>query len=225
MTVEYTVISIGALSHNRLWGESAPSRTPHATTSLVTDGDRRILVDPGLPGTALDARFHERTGLCLHDVTDVFCTTLRPAHRRGALALPKAKWWCSEAEREWSLDRLRELAGSADRLRGEELQAVEEDIKVVERFRPAPEHFGRQTEVFPLSGPSPGCMGLLLTPQTQTVVVAGDAALTGEHVLRAQVWDGCQDAEAALESLRSILEIADVIIPGHDNILFSAGHW
>jgi len=225
MTVEYAVISIGALSHNRLWGESAPSRTPHATTILVTDGDRRILVDPGLPGAALEARFNERTGLHLADVTDVFCTTLRPAHRRGALALPKARWWSSESEREWALGRLRELEGSADRLGAEELAAVREDLKVVERFRPAPERFGRQTELFLLAGPSPGCTGLLLTPQTQTVVVAGDAALTAEHVLRAQVWDGCQDAEAALESLRSILEIADAIIPGHDNVLFSAGHW
>jgi glyoxylase-like metal-dependent hydrolase (beta-lactamase superfamily II) len=225
MTVEYTVISIGTLSHNHLWGESSPSRTPHATTTFVTDGDRRILVDPGLPPAVLEARFNERTGRRLADVTDVFCTTLRPAHRRGASAMPHARWWCGEAEREWSLARLDELAASADRLRGEELQAVREDRKVVERFRPAPERFGRQTEIFPVAGPSPGCTGLILTPQTRTIVIAGDAALTAEHVLRAQAWEGCEDAEASIESLRSILEIADIIVPGHDNILFSAGQW
>jgi len=223
MTVEYTVISIGTLSHNRLWSETAPLRTAHATTTLVTDGDRRILVDPSLPGTILDARFHERTGLRLSDVTDVFCTTLRPVHRRGAAACAGARWWCSEAELEWYGDRLRDLAGSAGRLQSEELSAVQEDLKLLGKFRPAPDRLGKQTELFPLVGPSPGGAGLLLTPATQTLVIAGDAALTAQHVEAAQVWEGAEDTEAALESLRSIIEIADIVIPGHDNVMLLSG--
>ena len=62
MPVEYCVISIGALSTNRLWGESGAVRAAHATTTLVVQDDRRILVDPSLPGPILAARFHERTG-------------------------------------------------------------------------------------------------------------------------------------------------------------------
>jgi len=46
MPVEFSVISIGALSRNRLWGETAPVRSSHATTTVVFDGDRIILVDP-----------------------------------------------------------------------------------------------------------------------------------------------------------------------------------
>ena len=83
MAIEYSVISIGTLSRNLLWNESAAVRTPHATTTLVTDGDRKILVDPSLPGHILESRFNERTGAALADITDVFCTTLRPVHRRG----------------------------------------------------------------------------------------------------------------------------------------------
>ncbi len=225
MTVEYAVISIGTLSRNRLWSETAPLRTAHATTTLVTDGERRILVDPSLPGAVLDARFHERTGLRLCDVTDVFCTTLRPVHRRGAAACSRARWWCSEAELEWYGDRLRALAGSADRLQSEELAAVQEDLKLLDRFRPVPDRLGKQTELFPLVGPSPGGAGLLLTPATQTVVIAGDAALTARHLEAGQVWEGAENTDAALESLRSLIEIADIIVPGHDNVVFAPGHW
>jgi glyoxylase-like metal-dependent hydrolase (beta-lactamase superfamily II) len=225
MTVEYSVISIGALSHNRLWSETSPVRTGHATTTLVTDGDRRILVDPSLPGVVMGARFNERTGKQLADVTDVFCTTLRPDHRRALPAMPSARWWCSEVELGWYTGQLQDLAASADRLKGEELSAVKEELKLLARFRPAPERFGKQTELFPLPGASPGGCGLLLTPATQTVVIAGDAALTAQHVQAGQVWEGAADTDAALESLQSIIEIADVIIPGHDNVIFSAGHW
>ena len=106
MSVEYTIISIGALSRNRLWGESAAVRTAHATTTLVCDGERRILIDPSLPAPALAARFNERTGLALGDVTDVFCTTLRPVHRRSIEVLGHAHWWVNEPE----LDSYREVA-------------------------------------------------------------------------------------------------------------------
>lgn len=53
MSVEYCVVSIGALSFNRLWGEGVPVRTAHATTTLVKTGKRVILVDPSLPVAAL----------------------------------------------------------------------------------------------------------------------------------------------------------------------------
>ena len=44
MSVEYRVISIGALSHNRLWGETAAVRTAHATTTVICErGTARCL--------------------------------------------------------------------------------------------------------------------------------------------------------------------------------------
>ena len=116
MTVEYCVISIGALSHNPLWGERAAVRTAHATTTLVRDGDRRILVDPSLPAAALEARYFERTGGALGDVTDVFCTSLRPVHRRSVEALPDAAWWAHGLELETYGRYLEELSGSTGSL-------------------------------------------------------------------------------------------------------------
>ncbi len=221
MTVEFRIISIGTLSHNRLWGESQAARTAHATTTLVVEGERRILVDPSLPAEVLAARYNERTGGRLEDVTDVFCTTLRPVHRRGLAALESADWWAGEQELETYGRHLAHLADSADRLSEEDAHLVESDRRLLERFRPAPEKLSPQVHLFPLTGASPGSAGLLLTPPTQSVVIAGDAAVTCDHIIRGQVWSGCVDTDQAGESLRDILEVADIIVPGHDNLMFS----
>lgn len=218
MAVRYRVISIGTLSKNRLWSEGAAVRTAHATTTLVTDGDRRILVDPSLPAPALTARYFERTGRKLDDVTDVFCTTLRPVHRRSIEALPEARWWAPEEELETYRRHLEGLQESAGRLSQEDARNVESDLRLIERFQAAPEKFTDQVHLYPLRGPSPGSAGLLLTPATTTVVLAGDAVLTVDHLLAGQVWEGSADAEAAAQALRDVLEVADVIIPGHDNL-------
>lgn len=222
MAVEYCVISIGALSRNRLWGESAAVRTSHATTTAVFDEGRVILVDPSLPAAALGPVFNERTGKALGEVTDVFCTTLRPVHRRSIQALPEAAWWVHAAELTTYRDRLQQKLGSAERLDPQETALIQDELKVLSSFKPAPERFSRQVTVFPLAGPSAGSAGLLLTPPTTTVVVAGDAALTADHVRRGQVWQGCEDVEAAMRSMGDFLELADVIVPGHDNVMLAA---
>jgi len=224
-SVEYSVISIGTLSKNPLWGESVATRTPHATTTLVRDGGRMILVDPSLPARVLQARFNERTGLLLKDVTDVFCTTLRPVHRRSIEAMPEAAWWVNAGELEAYRSHLQGLADSSQRLTGEQQADVESDLKLLERFRPAPDKLAGQVHLYPLPGPSPGCAGLLLTPPATTMLIAGDAVLTVEHMLRGQVWQGCFDTEAALRSLQDAVEIADIIIPGHDNLTVSPRRW
>jgi len=225
MSVEYRVISIGALSHNRLWGERSAVRTAHATTTLVTDGKRLILVDPSLPARALAARFEERTGKQISAVSDVFCTTLRPVHRRSIEAFDTAEWWTGERELATYREHLEGLAASTKRLDGEQAAAVQADLALVRRIRPAPENFTDQVQVCPLTGASPGSAGLLLTPPTMTIIIVGDAALTREHIERGQVWQGCADTAAALESLRDMLELADLIVPGHDNITHAPRHW
>lgn len=221
MAVEYSVISIGTLSHNRLWGESAAVRTAHATTTMVVDGAKRILVDPSLPTPALAARFFERTGKQLTDVTDVFCTTLRPTHRRSITAMAKANWWVNELELESYREQLKQMLGSAERLASDDIQTVHAELDLLERFKPAPDKFTPQVHLYPLSGPSEGAAGLLLTPATSTIIIAGDAAVTADHVLAGQVWEGCFDQQKAMDSLQDLLEMADVIIPGHDNVMIS----
>ena len=225
MSVEFCVISIGALSRNRLWGEAAAVRTSHATTTAVFDEDRVILVDPSLPPAALGPVFNERTGRTLADVTDVFCTTLRPVHRRSIAALPDAAWWVHADELATYQAHLEGLLETVQRLDPQDAANVEADLKLLARFRPAPEQFSGQVTVYPLAGPSPGSAGLLLTPPTCTILIAGDAAVTAEHVRRGQVWGGCTDVEQAMDAMRDFLELAEVIVPGHDNVALLPGRW
>ncbi len=87
------------------------------------------------------------------------------------------------------------------------------------------ERFGEQIHLYPLAGPSVGSAGLLLTPPANTIVIAGDAAVTAEHFRRGQVWRGCVDTAAAMAALRDLVEIADVIVPGHDNVMLTVRNW
>ena len=60
---QFRVISIGTLAAHPLWDERGEVRTGHATTSLVTTDQTRILIDPSLPPAALTARLEERSRL------------------------------------------------------------------------------------------------------------------------------------------------------------------
>ena len=117
------------------------------------------------------------------------------------------------------------MLDSASRLDPQQTTDVEADLKLLESFQPAPETFTRQVTVYPMAGPTPGSAGLLLTPPTMSIIIAGDAVLTAEHMARGQVWQGCDDLEKALASLQDALEFADVIIPGHDNVCISPGRY
>ncbi|MFA5864836.1 MAG: MBL fold metallo-hydrolase, partial [Phycisphaerae bacterium] len=109
MTVEYRVISIGTLSKNFFWGEKDQVRTPHATTTLIVSGDKKILVDPALPGQVLNARLFERAGIRNSEITMVFLTTYRSAHRGALAAFDKAKWFIHEREKEYARAYLEEM--------------------------------------------------------------------------------------------------------------------
>ena len=98
MSLRFRVISIGTLTRNREWGEQAPKRASHATTTLIQDEGTTILVDPSLPAEILAARLDERSGLTPGDVDVVFLTTFRPTHRRSLALFDRATWSMSESE-------------------------------------------------------------------------------------------------------------------------------
>ena len=56
---------------------------------------------------------------------------------------------------------------------------------------------------------------------TTTTLIAGDAVPTREHLLAAQILPDAVDVAAAQESMREAYEIADVIVPGHDNLFLN----
>lgn len=220
--MDFRVISIGTLSQHPFWGEKVPSRTGHATTTLILSGKRRILVDPGLPDAAITARLHERSGLKVSDITDVFLTSFHPDTRRGIMAFRTADWWVSEAEREavgvplaLQLARLVEQGNPDPGLR----TALETSIGVLQRCKPAPEKLADKVTPFPLHGATPGLTGLLLEHARFTTLICGDAVPTVEHLERGQVLDSSASVPQATESFAEAIEIADLLILGRDNVV------
>jgi glyoxylase-like metal-dependent hydrolase (beta-lactamase superfamily II) len=216
--MDYRVISIGTLSRHELWPGKNPqaARTPHATTTLIRSGDKVILVDPGLPSQIISARLAERSGLEPGAITDVFLTNFRPAHRWGLEAFPDANWYIHEPEREAVGTMLIEQLRQQDD--EEVIKMLEQDIAVLKRCKAAPDSLAEHVDLFPLPGYTPGTSGLLLCFSQYTALVAGDAILTSEHLQAGRISANCFSLDQARESLKEAIEIADVIIPGHDNI-------
>jgi glyoxylase-like metal-dependent hydrolase (beta-lactamase superfamily II) len=216
-SVRLDVISIGAMSRNRLWGETQRVRTGHATTSLIRSGKRNILVDPGLPGQILGARLFERTGLRPEQIDTVFLTNLRPSHRGGLSLFGHAKIYVHEREQEAMIDYLRrhiEQAPPDDVDRA----ALAAELKLVESMKTPDDKLAEHVDLFPLFGYTPGTCGLLIAAVTSTTLVASDAVPTLDHFLAGQMLPDSFDVDAAQESMREVYEIADLIVPGHDNI-------
>ncbi|HRK29825.1 MAG TPA: MBL fold metallo-hydrolase [Tepidisphaeraceae bacterium] len=214
------IISIGCLSRNRLWNETTADRTPHATTTLVRAGKRVILVDPGLPGTILAARLHERTGLKPEAIDTLFVTNFRPAHRGGLVLFEHAQWIISEVEQDAARASLQALIDDAPE-EDDDRSAMERELQLLGRFRPAPDKLADGVDLFPLFGYTPGTCGLLISTPTVSTLIAGDAVPTLDHFLAGQVLPDSQDIAAAQESLREAYEIADLIVPGHDNLFLN----
>ena len=217
--MDYRIISIGTLSVNDLWEHQGPARTPHATTTLISTNDKRILVDPALPPQALTARLAERSGLTPDDITDVFLTNFRPAHRMGLEAFSDARWLISEREREAVGQGL--VVQFEDAPDDEVRAILKHEIALLKKCEAAPDKLADQVDLFPLYGFTPGTCGLLLTHPSRTTLVAGDAVPTWEHLERGQVLRNSFDIELAQESLKEAIEIAEVIIPGHDNVVIN----
>lgn len=215
--LDYRVISIGTLSAHPLWDEQTPVRTAHATTSLIRADDKVILVDPGLPAPAVGAHLHERAGLKPADITDVFLTNFRPAHRRGLDAFDHANWWISQREREVVGQHLVALFQHADDQQVADV--IKHDIALLQRCKPADDQLAEHVDLFPLPGFTPGGCGLLISLNAATVLIASDAMPTAEHLLKGQVLSGAFDLDAARTSFAEAVEIADWIIAGHDNLL------
>jgi glyoxylase-like metal-dependent hydrolase (beta-lactamase superfamily II) len=218
--VRVDIISIGTLSRNRLWNEGERLRTPHATTTLIRTARRNILVDPGLPAPALGARLFERTGMKPDAIDTVFLTNFRPAHRAGISLFVRARILIHETEqqaaRAW-LERMIEEAPELD----EDRRLMQQDLALLERLTPADDKIAENVDLFPLFGYTAGNCGLLVSSPLTTTLISGDAVPTLDHFLAGQVLPDAADIKAAQESMREVYEIADLIVPGHDNIFLN----
>jgi len=218
MSVSFDVISIGCLSRNRLWQESAPVRAAHATTTLIRDGNTTILVDPSLPAQVLEKLLFDRAGLAPRQIEAVFLTSFRPVHRRGLDLFAQADLFMGRKEID-SVRRHLDETGERNPPDEQVRALIRSEGEILGRLKAAPDRFTPQVHLFPTPGPSVGSCSLLLTPLTRTVAVTGDAVLTRAHFEAGMVFEQSFDAEAAKESLTELMEIADIFVPGHDNVI------
>ncbi len=222
MPVSVDIISVGTLSRNRFWNESGTPRPAHATTTLLRDQQATIIVDPSLPAEILRQRLDERTGLEPRQIDTVFLTNFRPIHRRGLELFAHAAWLMDEAEIQamrtfldgaaagWHWSRCTSGPVPPDEL-------LEQESKLLRRIEAAPERITEQIHLFPTPGVTPGAASLLVLNEDYTVVLAGDAIINKEYFAHRQAFEQHSDAAKAVRAVAELAEIADRIIPGHDD--------
>jgi len=202
--VRTDIIAIGSLAANPYWGEKRPVRREFATATLVRSGEVCLMVDPGWPAEVLKAALWYRAGLEPEAVTHVFLTHFDAAHFGGIDLFEGAAWSMYEEE-------IRFARAEAD--------AAGPAARVLERVRPAPDRFADGVDLFPTFGPSPGHCSVLVYTALASTVVAGDIVLTGDHFARGSLGEDPWDLERAKESFQDVLEVADLVVPGHDNLV------
>lgn len=219
-SVRFDIISIGTLARNRLWNENEVVRTPHATTTLIRSGKRLILVDPGLPPAVIGARLSERTGLKPAQIDTVFLTACKPQNMAGVEAFPRAKILVHELEQSFARSQLTRLIEQAPE---EDIDRayMEKELELLERCEAAEDAVTEDVDLFPLFGYSPGLCGLLIKSPLTTALIAGAAVPTLDHFLAGQVLPDSRDIPQAQESLKEAYEIADLIVPGFDNVFLN----
>ncbi|MEQ9096949.1 MAG: hypothetical protein RIE32_11880 [Phycisphaerales bacterium] len=231
--MDLRLISLGTLAVNPLWNETTPVRTGHATTTLLSVGEKRILVDPGLPEVALAARLHERSGLRPSAITDVFLTCFKPDMTRGLRLFDHARWWIHEAERE-SVgmvlgETLRRMAQGGDLGTGagleddgpDPIEALKERVAQLRNCKAAPDRLADKVDLFPLPGATPGLCGLLVALPSHTLLICSDAIPDGAHLAQGRVLDDSADVDQARSSFAEAVEIADVFICGRDGMVIN----
>jgi len=201
--VRMDVIAIGSLAKNKYWKEKSPAREEYATATLIRAGKMTLLVDPGWPAEVLRAALFYRAGLEPGAVTHVFLTHFDPAHRRGIALFAKAKWWMYEEEIRYA---------------DAELPDDAPDRQVLARLEAAPERLAPGVDLYPTFGHTPGHASLLVYSAVQSTIVAGDAVLTRDHFEQGDLGEPPWDLVKAKESFQEILQIADAVVPGHDNL-------
>lgn len=204
MDVRWDVLTIGHLSRNRYWGESDDQsyRSPRCTCTLLRTADHCIVVDPALPPDEMVALLDERAGLSIDAVDIVFLTHFHGDHRVGLDAFPNARWLMAAPEiAYWQRER-------PDH---DDAQAI------LARLEPVGDELVAGIAVVPTPGHTHHHVSLLFASNGLQVAVAADAAMTPDFFAHRDYYFNTVDSGAAVASIDKLAELADLIIPGHDN--------
>lgn len=207
---EYNIIVIGHLKWNPCFGEEekAPPRgDPSTCTSTMIRGVDAtgkkfvLLIDPTLRLSKEDYYFdiNRRTGLKGSDVTHCFSTHSHFDHQIGLNYFPNATWYAAKQVAEELLE--------SEFIDGSKV------IGVTGEFLPG-------VYAIPLPGHTMTLHGVAFFCDGLKIIVASDAAMTkGHYANNTTMFE--QSSKHATESIKLLKRTADIIIPGHDNIIIN----
>jgi glyoxylase-like metal-dependent hydrolase (beta-lactamase superfamily II) len=133
-------------------------------------------------------------------------------------AFPEAKILMHDVERQYERARIENVIRQAE---DEEREVMQRDLEILERVADVEDKVAQGVDLFPLFGYTAGTCGLLISLPTTTVLIAGDAVVTQDHFLAGQVLPESADLKMAQDSMAEVYEIADLIVPGHDNLFLN----
>jgi glyoxylase-like metal-dependent hydrolase (beta-lactamase superfamily II) len=198
MITRWDVITIGNLSRNRYWGEGDERavRDAWCTSTLITGGGFKLLVDPALKQPAeMTRELDRRAGLKPEAIDAVFVTHHHDDHHWGLETFPHAQWWAA-----------REVAS-----------LINENNSYLKRVEPASPRLFDEIGLIHTPGHTAEHHGLVFGCGGQTVVIAGDAVMTRDFYAHRQGYFNSVSFETAAQTIEEIGRIADVVVPGHDN--------
>jgi glyoxylase-like metal-dependent hydrolase (beta-lactamase superfamily II) len=194
----WDVITTGNLSRNRYWGESDAKgvRSAICTCTVVQGEGLRLIVDPSLSNPDEMAKeLDRRTGLKPRDITAAFVTHEHGDHWFGLAHFTEARWLAAPGVAA-ALNKTNKLPKPVESMTGR----LFDDIEIL----PSPGHtLSHHSLRF-------DCDGL-------SVVIAGDAVPTRDFWRERRGYYNCVDFELAAKIMDKIADLADLVVPGHDN--------
>jgi glyoxylase-like metal-dependent hydrolase (beta-lactamase superfamily II) len=198
----WDVITLGNLSRNRYWneGDDRGVRSAICTCTVIQGAGFRLMVDPSLTkAEQMTAELDRRTGLKLHDIDVVFITHEHADHWFGLAHFPEAKWLAAP----------------------EVATALNKPGKLPKRVEPATGKLFDAVEVIATPGHTLSHHSLRFDCDNVSVVVAGDAVATQDFWRERRGYFNCVDFELSTVSMNMIAGLADIVVPGHDNLFLN----
>ncbi|MED1555675.1 MBL fold metallo-hydrolase [Bacillus paramycoides] len=211
--IDYDIIAIGHMKWTIYFNESSqnpPRGEPSTCTSTLIRGRNHdgkpynLIVDPTLCNDPKEYFFdlNRRTGLLPNEITHCFTTHEHKDHVAGLNYFPNAQWLAPKP--------VVKMLKNLDFIDNTRIKEVEGE------FLPG-------LYSLPLPGHTYSQHGVAFIFKGRKVVVAGDSVITKYHFKNVTSNETIfeDDEEMAKSNIQWLKKVADIIIPGHDNIIIN----